>query len=102
MSYREYRPPSTLEPVVACLWEHEPAEAHVQRIVPDDCVDLIWESERELVIAGPDSGPRRVALPAGARSSGVRLRPGAAGAFLRLPASELRDSQVAAAVVWGQ
>ena len=100
-SYREYRPPSGLEPVVACLWEHEPAEDHSQRVVPDGCVDLIWLAERELVIAGADTGPRVVALPAGTRSSGIRLRPGAAGALLGLPASEVRDRQVAVPLVWG-
>jgi methylphosphotriester-DNA--protein-cysteine methyltransferase len=101
-SYREYRPPPALEAVVACLWEQEPAGDHVQRVVPDGCVDLIWEADRELVIAGADTGPRSVRLPAGARSSGVRLRPGAAGAFLGLPASELRDLQVAVALIWGE
>jgi AraC-like DNA-binding protein len=101
-SYREYRPPSGLEPVVACLWEHEPAVDHAQRVVPDGCVDLIWLAGRELVIAGADTGPRIVALLAGTRSAGIRLRPGAAGAILGQPASELRDHQVAAALVWGE
>ncbi len=40
-SYREYRPPPALEPVVACAWENEPVEDHTQRIVPDGCIDLI-------------------------------------------------------------
>jgi AraC-like DNA-binding protein len=101
-AYRELPPPAALAPVVACLWEHEPASAHVQRIVPDGCVDLIWFAGRELVIAGPDTGPRHVSLPAGARTSGIRLRPGAAGAVLGVPASELRDREVAAALVWGR
>jgi methylphosphotriester-DNA--protein-cysteine methyltransferase len=101
-SYREYRPPPALELVVACSWENEPADDHTQRIVPDGCVDLIWQAGRALVIAGADTRPRSVALPAGALSSGVRLRPGAAGAFLGMPASELRDHQVAAELVWGE
>jgi AraC-like DNA-binding protein len=101
-AYREYRPPPGLEPVVACLWEHEPAEDRAQRIVPDGCVDLIWMAERELVVAGADTGPRVARLPAGRRSTGIRLRPGAAGAVLGLPASEVRDRQVAAALVWGE
>ncbi len=100
-AYLEYPPPVGLEPIVACVWEHEPAQDRVQRVVPDGCVDLIWLAERELVIAGPDTGPRSVELPAQARSSGIRLRPGAAGAVLGLPASELRDRQVDAALVWG-
>ena len=101
-SYREYRPPPGLEPVVACLWENEPTEDRAQRIVPDGCVDLVWEAGRELVIAGADTRARTVELPAGSRSSGVRLRPGAAGAFLGMPASELRDHRVAAALIWGE
>jgi AraC-like DNA-binding protein len=102
-AYRELPPPPALAPLVACLWEHEPAIAREQRVVPDGCVDLIWLAGRELVIAGPDTGPRYVSLPTGARTSGIRLRPGAAGAVLGLPASELRDAEeVAAALVWGQ
>jgi methylphosphotriester-DNA--protein-cysteine methyltransferase len=100
-AYREYRRPAGLEPLVACLWEHEPGEDRTQRIVPDGCVDLIWLGGRRLVIAGADTGPRCVDLAAGARSSGIRLRPGAAGAVLGLPASELRDREVDAALVWG-
>jgi hypothetical protein len=102
LAYREYRPPVGLKPVVACLWENAPAEDRGQRIVPDGCVDLIWLAERELVIAGADTGPRSVDLAVGSRVSGVRLRPGAAGAILGLPASEVRDRQVALALVWGE
>jgi AraC-like DNA-binding protein len=98
--YREFGPSLGLETVVACTWEQEPIEPHVQTVVPDGCVDLIWLAERELVIAGPDTGPRSVELPAGSLSSGIRLRPGAAGAVLGLPACELRDLQVRAQDVW--
>jgi methylphosphotriester-DNA--protein-cysteine methyltransferase len=101
-AYREYRPRVGLEAVVACLWEHEPADDRAQRIVPDGCMDLIWVADRELVIAGPDTRPRSVQLQARARSSGIRLRPGAAGAVLGLPASELRDREVRAELVWGE
>ena len=100
-AYREYRPPAGLEPLVACVWEREPPEDGTQRVVPDGCVDLIWLAERELVIAGADTAARSVDLPAELRSSGIRLRPGAAGAVLGLPASELRDRQVPAGLVWG-
>jgi hypothetical protein len=84
------------------LWEHEPTEDRAQRVVPDGCVDLIWFADRELVMAGADTGLRSVELPTRARSSGVRLRPGAAGAVLGLPASELRDRQAGAALVSGE
>lgn len=99
--YREHRPPLGLEAVVACLWEHEPASATPQLVVPDGCMDLIWLAERHLVVAGADTGPRTVELPGGLRSSGIRLRPGAGGSILGLDASELCDRQVGADCVWG-
>jgi methylphosphotriester-DNA--protein-cysteine methyltransferase len=101
-TYREYAPPAGLEPLVACLWEGLETTDRPWRLVPDGCVDLIWVGGRELVVAGADTGPRVIDLPAGTRSLGVRLRPGAAGAVLGMPASELRDRQVAADLVWGE
>jgi AraC-like DNA-binding protein len=101
-TYREYAPPAGLELLVACLWEGVETTDRPWRLVPDGCVDLIWVGGRELVVAGADTGPRVVDLPVGTRSLGVRLRPGAAGAVLGMPASELRDRQVAADLVWGE
>jgi AraC-like DNA-binding protein len=86
--------------LVACTWEQRTDSPHEQRVVPDACVDLIWSGER-LSIAGPDTRSRLVALEAGTRIVGVRLRPGAAGAVLGLPASELRDLAPDAADVLG-
>jgi AraC-like DNA-binding protein len=99
-AYREYRPPVRLEPLVACLWEQEDEEDRTQRVVPDGCIDLVAVRGRELVIVGPDTGPRRVDLPAHARVSGIRLRPGAAGAVLGLPAVELRDHEAPVSLLW--
>lgn len=96
--YREHPPPRGLEQVVACLWENEPEQDLAQRVIPDGCVDLIWTGGLE--IAGADTGPREVALAGRSRSSGIRLRPGAAGALLGLPASEVRDSRVPARLLW--
>jgi AraC-like DNA-binding protein len=101
LAYREHPPPADLRPIVACLWEQEPAEPHVQRVVPDGCVDLIWLCERELVVAGADTGPHIVELAAATRSSGIRIRPGGSGAVLGLPASEVCDLRVAASSLWG-
>jgi AraC-like DNA-binding protein len=98
--YREFAAPAGMGDVVACAWEHEVERDRMHRVVPDGCVDLIWLADRELVLAGADTGPRRVDLPAGRLTSGVRLRPGAAGAVLGLPASELCDREVDARLVW--
>jgi methylphosphotriester-DNA--protein-cysteine methyltransferase len=100
-TYREYAPPAELEPLVACLWEGVETTDRPWRLVPDGCLDLIWVGGRDLVVAGADTGPRVVDLPAGTRSQGIRLRPGAAGAVLGMPASELRDREVPADLVWG-
>jgi hypothetical protein len=75
----EYRPPVGLEPLVACLRENAPPTDVVQPVVPDGYVDLIWLAERELVIAGANTGPRSIHLRAGTVLSGIRLRPGAVG-----------------------
>ncbi len=88
-------------PLVACTWEQATTAQHEQRIVPDACVDLIWAGGR-LTIAGPDTRPRVVTLESGSRLVGARLRPGAAGAVLGLPASELRDVSPDAAEVLGR
>lgn len=99
--YRELAPPAGLLPVVACLWEHDAPPGHEQRIIPDGCVDLV-RIDGELVIVGADTGP--VVSGAGAaptsRTSGIRFRPGAAGAVLGIPASEVRDQRVPLAEVW--
>ncbi|MGW2094926.1 AraC family transcriptional regulator [Promicromonospora sukumoe] len=100
--YRELAPPAGLLPVVACLWEHEAPPGHEQRIIPDGCVDLL-RLDGELVVVGADTGPvvsagGPVSVPS--RTSGIRLRPGAAGAVLGIPASEIRDRRVPLAEVW--
>lgn len=101
VSYRELPPPADLRVAVACVWEQESPAPWRQLIVPDGCVDLIWLRGGELVVAGPDTGPRTVLLPGGQPITGIRLRPGAAGAFARQPAAELRDQEVDALELLG-
>ena len=97
VSYTEHLVAS---PLVACTWEQATTDTEEQRVVPDACVDLIW-SGGQLFIAGPDTTARLVRLPPGSRLVGARLRPGAAGAVLGLPVSELRDLSPAASDVLG-
>lgn len=98
MSYVERLVPS---PLASCTWERRVDAAYQQRIVPDACVDLVWSGDR-LTIAGPDTRARVASLAPGTRIVGVRLRPGAAGAVLGMPASELCDSVPDAADVLGR
>ena len=70
-------------------------------VVPDGCVDLVWLGSEGLKVVGADTGPH-VVEPLGSSAAGIRLRPGAAGAVLGLPASEVRDQQVDLSLVWGE
>ena len=96
-----YRERASESPLIVCAWEQVTAAPREQRVLPDACVDLLWRGER-LLIAGPDSRARLVALAAGERIVGVRLRPGVAGAVLGLPAGELRDGSPDAGEVIGR
>lgn len=96
--YREYRPPAGLESVVACVWESDALVEGTQRVIPDGCVDLLWLGE-QLLVVGADTQPM-VWDAADAYASGIRLRPGMAGAVLGLPADEVRDQRVPLSLLW--
>ena len=85
--YREFAAPP-----LACLWIREGASS--APILPDACSDLIWQAGRGAFVAGPDTGPAPVTAGPDAVFVGARFRPGAGGAALGLPLSELRDLRV--------
>lgn len=97
--YREYQPPAGLVGAVSCVWVGvTPATgAPPTRVLPDACVDLIWQQDRGVFIAGPDTGPVFEAVPPGAVLAGIRLPPGAAGASLGIPPSALLNQRIDAA-----
>ncbi|WP_406161335.1 helix-turn-helix domain-containing protein [Streptomyces sp. NBC_00882] len=68
------------------------------RVLPDGCMDLLW-NEGRLLVAGPDTHAY-VAGGAPSTWAGVRFYPGAAPAFLGVPAHELRDRRVELADLW--
>jgi AraC-like DNA-binding protein len=85
--YREFSAPP-----LACLWIRTGAGS--APILPDACSDLIWQAGRGAFVAGPDTGPVPVTSGPDAVFVGARFRPGAGGAALGLPLSELRDLRV--------
>jgi AraC-like DNA-binding protein len=102
VAYREFRPRGELSDLVVCTWEREVPLAGAppaQRVVPDGCIDLVWRGF-ELMVAGPDSRPFMSPLEPGETVVGLRLRPGAAGQALGLPASELRDMRAWLRDIW--
>jgi methylphosphotriester-DNA--protein-cysteine methyltransferase len=99
-SYREYASPAGLSDVVACLWENDVVRDRPQLVIPDGGVDLVWLGDEGLKVVGADTGPHTVA-PVGSTVTGIRLRPGAAGSVLGIPASEVRDQRVDLSLLWG-
>lgn len=96
--YREQPPPAALLPSVACLWARVvgPGADTVTEVLPDACVDLIWEQGAGVYVAGPDTGPVPSPSPAGAVLAALRFVPGAAGPALGVPMSALLNQRVAA------
>jgi AraC-like DNA-binding protein len=111
MSYRELPPPPALRPFVDRFWvrtpdaaEGEPetlaapvAQAAPSLILPDGCIDVLIDVHTGVArVVGTMT--RAVADPLTARSvlASVRFKPGAAPAFLRVPAAELTDRVVGA------
>jgi AraC-like DNA-binding protein len=91
--YREFRPPPQLRSSIACLWTRS-GDGGVVRVVPDGCTDIVWRAGDGATVAGPDTGHWFSATEPGQAIVGVRLLPGAGGAALRLPLTELRDRRV--------
>jgi AraC-like DNA-binding protein len=86
---------------VACLWASRPSETMAGLVLPDACIDVIWDGS-SIFVAGPDTGPVPVPPLPGQCFAGLRFRPGKAPAFLGVPASELLDSRVSLADLWGE
>jgi AraC-like DNA-binding protein len=100
--YAEARPPESVSSHACCVWTQTAGPAgHVQRVLPDGCADIVWMAGGQLVVAGPATGPVFAEIPAGVTAIGVRFGPGAAGAALGLPASELQDLTVEIGDLWG-
>ena len=96
--YREFAPDVPLREEIHCLWVSviTPGTS-LTRVLPDACTDLIWQSGAGAFVAGPDTGPAPDTRPPGTVLVGARFRPGAGGAALGVPLSELLDQRVEAA-----
>lgn len=86
---------------VACVWAARPTAASPGLVLPDACIDVIWDGA-DLFVAGPDTGPVPVPHQNGLIFAGVRFRPGRAPGFLGVPASEMLDRRVPLAELWGR
>jgi len=73
----------------------------VLHVLPDCFVNILWGPNGQLRVAGPDTRWRTVALSPG-EILAIRFRRGAAGPLLGVPLSELTNSRVGLADVWGK
>ncbi|GAA3793818.1 helix-turn-helix domain-containing protein [Streptomyces phyllanthi] len=82
----------------AVVWTNTPSGPGTTRVLPDGCMDLLW-NEGRLLVAGPDT---QAYVPGGAPAhwAGIRFYPGTAPTYLGVPAHELRDRRVDLADLW--
>jgi len=83
----------------AVVWTRTAVAGDSAPVLPDGCMDLLW-TEGRLFVAGPDTRAYVSGASGGTRFAGVRFFPGAAPAYLGVPAHELRDRRVDLAELW--
>jgi AraC-like DNA-binding protein len=87
MSYRER--PTTVPGTV--LWQRTVGQVpELTRILPDGCMDLVWDGRR-LFVAGPDATGRQHQSRAGVSYVALRFSGGTGPALLGVPADKVRD-----------
>lgn len=100
-TYAEFAPPFHARDAVVCLWRSTPGDQARQiTVLPDGCIDLIWQTGREPFIAGPMTVPGPATTPPGVTTLGVRFAPGSAAGLLHVSAAELRDARVPLHDLW--
>ena len=96
MTYRERA--SKVPGVV--IWEqHARRSASMGRILPDGCMDLIWDGSK-LIVAGPDTRARWHATGPNVGYLGLRFSRGIGPGLLGVPANELRDMTADLEALW--
>lgn len=100
--YREIAPPAAARDHVRRLWHFRAADAPSPptRVLPDGCIDLIWDGT-QLFVAGPDRVAAMASIAPAGRLTGVRLAPGAARGLLSVPMDALTGQRVALRTLWG-
>lgn len=108
MLYREYPPHPALSAHVDCMWTARvlsvaPGRAHTHRVLPDNCVDILWQDGGQPAFAvGMMSRAIEVASAGPVATVAVRFKPGAAGAFLATPLHALTDQRADIDLLWGR
>jgi hypothetical protein len=89
--YREYPPPPLLQGRIECFWERSVHDVggHVHRVLPDGCIDVLFECEgvsaATSYVVGAMTRPLLVARSDAMHVFAVRFKPGAAAQFFKPP-----------------
>ena len=94
MAYAER--PSSIEGAV--VWTRV-ADGSASWILPDGCMDLIWDGG-SLFVAGPDTGPFLSRPAPGTPFTAIRFSPGTGPSVFGVPADQVRNQRVALAELW--
>ena len=97
--YCEFAPPAGMRGMIVCTWQGQAGWARQLRLLPDGCVDLVWDGDA-VTIVGARPGPARFTLTETACNVGLRLRAGAAGGILGWPAHELPSHGIGLGSLW--
>ncbi|WUR13686.1 helix-turn-helix transcriptional regulator [[Empedobacter] haloabium] len=101
--YTEFAPCPALRPYVDCLWAAHTDAAAPHRVLPDNCIDILWQDTGAGAFAvGMMSTPIWVPARQPVRTVAVRFRPGAATLFLGAPLHVLTDTRADLADLWGR
>jgi AraC-like DNA-binding protein len=100
VGYREYPPGPALSDIVECFWTVPGGSTAASRILPDGCMDLVFDLSGTAGAAA--IGAMRLPRLAQATNDlvGVRFRPGGLTALFRLDASLLTDGRCDLALLW--
>ena len=80
-----------------------PGRAHTHRVLPDNCVDILWQDDgRPAFAVGMMSSAILVASDGPVSTVAVRFKPGVAGAFLATPLHALTDRRADIDLLWGR
>jgi AraC-like DNA-binding protein len=88
--YSEYRPDPAINAAAVCTWHGVAGWPRPMRLLPDGCLDLVWDGQRAQAIR-PAARPVRRPVGDTAVVTGIRIRPGWAAVALGRPARALPD-----------
>jgi AraC-like DNA-binding protein len=86
-------------PHVVAWWSVTGPGEREKRILPDGCLDIIWQDGR-VFVAGPDTTAQLGRPVPGSRMVALRFGAGTGPSVLGVPASELVDRQVPLDALW--